>query len=166
MFYNTKRLIQKIFRKYHCSDFDLWSLDYHLAKIILPKLKAYRNKSRGGYPGIFVEWNNNCGFDKNEYDDARARGTIMGGGEKRWDEYLDEMIFAFEYIIVDDGCNTVLEKKFKEKYGDWNDEIPENKIDSTLCGGFYYNKELHNKIINRCENGLKLFGKHFRDLWY
>ena len=53
---------------------DLWSLDITIANFVLPRLKKIK-KENIGYPGI-------DGMDTPE----------------KWDEALDKMILAFEYV--------------------------------------------------------------------
>lgn len=74
-------------------DNELWSLDFTLAKYILPRLEKYKNMERMGYPSKL-------------------------SGEKEWDEILDKMIYSFKYVIERDkyyfDYNT--EKERIEKY--------------------------------------------------
>jgi hypothetical protein len=63
---------QKITRGF--SDDELWSLDYSLAKHILPRLKRFK-KFDAGRPGCFET-------------------------REEWDEVLDKMIFAFEDAVT------------------------------------------------------------------
>ena len=76
MIFDKRRIkwfFQKITKGY--SDADLWCLNYHLAKLINKRLKAFR-VGQVGHP---------CNL------------TAEG-----WREILDEMIWAFDYIIKDD----------------------------------------------------------------
>lgn len=82
----TKWAIQKLFRGY--SRRDLWSLDYHLAELILPRLIAFKKSKRNGVPGCL------CKVDGTDQD-FEAEG-------KQWEEILDKMILAFEFIVKDD----------------------------------------------------------------
>ena len=68
---------QKI--RYGVNDSEMWSLDITIAKFILPKLKTFRN-STCGYPGNITQ--------------------------KKWEQKLDDMIFAMEYTI----------NQFKQEY--------------------------------------------------
>lgn len=63
---------QRITRKHHASDIDLYSLDFHIAKILLPKLEAFRNQ------GLHVS----------------PTGEI-----ETWLNILDEIIYAFKWNI-------------------------------------------------------------------
>lgn len=121
-----KWFLQRVFRKTHTSDIDVWSLDVRLAEIILPKLLEFKKYEKHGYPMYFSDYDENSGWkNKEEYDKEKEADTIGGGEEKAWEAVLDEMIFAFEFILADSGYKKH-EKKFKEKHGDWNAEIPEN----------------------------------------
>ena len=68
-FRNLKYRYQKF--RYGFSDADLWSLDAHLAELILPRLKAFKEQGKS-YP-------------------------LQAKGLKQWNKILDEMIFAFDY---------------------------------------------------------------------
>lgn len=91
---------------------DTFSLDYHLAKKILPALKAFRKHNNMSYP--------------------------MGMSEKEWNDAIDEMIWAFQYLL--DG------------------EFPEDNPAETYMERSHQNAE-------REQKGFELFGKHFRSLW-
>lgn len=51
LYLNIKWFFQRLFRGY--SDLDLWSLDQHLATIILKRIKAFRKQELHGYPAQF-----------------------------------------------------------------------------------------------------------------
>ena len=63
---------------------ELWSLDFTIAKFILPRLKAFRAKPYG-YPGSLTE--------------------------DKWNEILDKMIESFDIIVNDDGCWDIIPEK-------------------------------------------------------
>lgn len=66
-----------------------WSLDYSLSKIILPRLKKFK-ELHNGYPN--------------------------GLTSEKWEEILDKMIFAFEFLGSEDRWD-----KIGVKYnGDWD----------------------------------------------
>lgn len=175
---------QRRFRKHGCSDSDLWDLDGHLAKIILPKLRAYRNYSLHGYPTDFLTWEDvqDSGEYKNaeEYEHAVQKGELTGGGFEKWLSVLDEMIFAFEFFLADSGnCKEL--KNFILKYGDWHEEKPENKkypqflnINEPITGNsksdlsktpYYFDDKLYSEHGKRAQKGFELFGKYFCNLW-
>lgn len=122
----VKYKLQRIFRKSHASDPDLYNLNDRLAEIILPKLKAFRDIPPHGYPMAFSEYEEPGPWPSHEeYEKAKAEGKVVGGGMEAWLAAIEEMIFGFEYILVDKGPK--YERRFFDKYGyDWHAEIPEN----------------------------------------
>ena len=72
-----KRQRKKWLKKYgkYVPYSDLWSLNITIANFVLPRLKRFK-KENIGYPGI------------DEMDTP-----------EKWDEALDKMILAFEYVI-------------------------------------------------------------------
>lgn len=71
---------QRIERGFDASE--LWSLDYNIARFIVPRLKAFKEET--------------CGFPASL-------------SEKEWDEILDKMIKAFEDIINDKNDEKIKE---------------------------------------------------------
>lgn len=160
-FYEVKYFFQRIFRSNHASDRDIFELFPRLAEIILPKLKTFRKKTYA-HPGDFV-------------DDENYKGSV-GGGQEKWNEYLDEMIFAFEFILADNFMNDKQLERFKKKYGDWELKKPENLRMPNLgvtkeyyigmVKEYYFDSKMYEAMHERCNNGLKLFGEYFRALWF
>lgn len=110
---------------------ETWSLDVNLAKYIIPRLKKFN-----GYPGI----------------------GEMNTPEK-WDEALDKMIQAFEYVIDLDEY--------------WIDD-PKYDYTDIMFGD---NKELYESVIENkrtedvrrlvaINDGLQLFAKYYMNLWW
>lgn len=143
-FYKIKWFFQRIFRPCHVSDIDLWNLDITLAEVIYPKLKMFRHRilSKGthGYP---------LAFSSND-------GGEVGGEFEGWVASIDEMLFAFEFILAQDGRDKKLVKKLNLQYGEWDMWDVTNKS---------WNKEIYIKMSDRARNGLKLFGEYFWNLW-
>jgi hypothetical protein len=139
-FRGVKYLFQKIFRPYHASDLDMWNLDSHLSKIILPKLKAFKKFNKASYPSDFSEWDDETGcmgMTKEEYDAKIASGEMIGGGPDKWIEILDEMIFAFEYHLeADHGIGE--SPKFYKK---WGLKDPWEKIEENMEWHWDFKKE-------------------------
>ena len=92
--------------------YDTWSMDQTLAPIILPMLVQLK-ATQHGHPANLTE--------------------------KKWDDILDEMIWAFEQKCRDD----------------WMRDYDYNKWDSDGATA-------HQK---RMTNGFKLFGKYYENLW-
>ena len=116
---------------------ETWNLDINLAKYILPRLKKFK-KFNNGHPGI------------GEMDTP-----------EKWDEALDKMIQAFEYVIdwdeywLDDPkydyFNYIDEfGKYTERY----EEIKENKRMEDI------------RRLAAINEGLQLFAKYYMNLWW
>jgi len=78
---DIKWTLQKIFKGYN--DPDLWNLDSHLAKVILKRLKAYKQMGRDSYPP------------------PDAPGNTEIKDENDWERVLDAMIEGFEAHIFE-----------------------------------------------------------------
>lgn len=187
IFYSIKYFMQMIFRKNHTSDIEIWNLYAYLAPYILKKLQAFKDSERSGYPGTFAEYYEHEWSSKEEYEEAVRKGRILGGGKAVWEHYLDEMIFAFEYIVYYENCRQ--KEKFLEKYKlkDPNEKILKNKRESYVYesknGGTiisstpleneklidksvdYFNVTLDREYAERAQKGFELFGKFFTSLW-
>jgi hypothetical protein len=82
-------------------------------------------------------------------------------GIKEMNFALDEMIFAFEYIIDGDKfCELPESLSFKTKGLNLNSE---KTIEEKQAWGEYMEKA--NKLNERKENGLMLFAKYYDILW-
>lgn len=130
-----KRRIEKV----HIDPYDTWSMDNTLALIILPMLKQLK-ATKHGSPSV---------ADEDVPEELRFAASEDPGHEfetdsnwhKRWDWVMDEMIWAFEQIVDDNGRDDVY----------FNDGILD------VEGWKAYNK--------RIDNGTRLFGVYFRGLW-
>lgn len=128
---------------------DIWNLDITIAEFVLPRLRLFKKKNIG-YPG------------RGEMDTP-----------EKWDEALDKMIVAFEYILDDDwwfnnpkydytsgihiSSKPCKNNKFSEliiEKEDWIKEIENNK------------RKEEQRRYNVINDGLQLFAKFFRSLWY
>ena len=179
-----KYRFQRLVRSHGCSDRDLCFMDYTFAKTILPKLKAYKATQADKYPVAFMTWNQlkECGIfrTKQSFDKAVKNGEHIGGGAAKWEEALEDMIFAFEFVIADSGSEKE-EAKFRKNHGDYLAEIPSNKqVTQWYREGdylttektktpyakeiYYFNDKMYDTFEERAEKGLELFGKYFRYL--
>jgi hypothetical protein len=82
-------------------DRDLWSLDYTIAKFILPRLKSFKYNTIA-YPATpkMMKIQFDRSLSEKEHKKALKEAGIEA--EKEWGEALDKMILAFQYIIEDD----------------------------------------------------------------
>ena len=92
------------------SDSETWGLDSVIAEFILPRLKRFKEVTNG-FPSTLTE--------------------------AKWDAILDDMIFAFEWDLLDD-----------------NDEYEKMSEKEKKAGWDRYNK------------GIRLFAEYFRELWW
>lgn len=127
---------------------DSWSLDYSIAQFTLPRLK-YLSKHLDGYPASFSD----C---------------------SEWEEVLQKMIIAFEYMLDED--NWWLDNS-KYDYTKYMNHITFKDEEGRICSTFEpTNKEKYETIRaahmaelarrnSVIDEGLELFGKYFRKLW-
>ena len=131
---------------------DTWSMDHTLAHIIHPML-VQLNETKHGAPYTDDEdvpdeiKSTNAEPKENEWD-------TDSNHFKRWDYILNEMIWTFEQEIKDDD-----EKQFydhSEGQGlPFEQSLDKLKVD-------YEGLEAHQK---RKENGFRLFGRYYQNLW-
>ncbi|MDR2702169.1 MAG: hypothetical protein LBB72_07040 [Spirochaetaceae bacterium] len=144
-FRGIKYGFQKLIRPYHVSDWDLWDLDALMAKMLYPKILAFKKMERHGYPSAFSEYSKNEWKSKDEYENAVKEGKIKGGGPEAWEKVLDEIIFAFEWhLYCKDTIGTDKKGiKFFEKYGYKN---PYAKTEENKSVSYVY--RMSEKYIN------------------
>jgi hypothetical protein len=82
-----KRACQIVTRGW--SDRDCWSLDWTIAKFTLPRLIRLKEMMHGVPNSMFEP------LPKGKYDYDKKQ---MAAAEKKWNETLDEIIFAMDYI--------------------------------------------------------------------
>ena len=158
--------------------YDTWSMDSTLAPIILPMLKQLKATKHGS--GVVdledvpehlrcdttEEWDEQkCLEFYNEHEVKEGDRDIHA----RWDWVLDEMIWAFEQLCDDDN-----EKQFHSGKHDsksvacaW-DENGKPTIYGTVKGPndtWKFDSEGFEKHQARINNGTRLFGKYYRNLW-
>lgn len=126
---------------------ELWNLNYTVAKFVLPRLIKFKENSLG-FPG---------------YDEADTMD--------KWQDILQKMITAFEYIVTNDnwwvddprydysdGIHVEIDKDkktlFHFRIDDWIKEIKNNRDTE---------QDRRNEAI---KEGLELFSKYFRHLWW
>ena len=104
-------------------DKEMWSLDYEMARYILPKLLYYKN------------WIHHYGYSAEFYvydDDMNIVDSLV----YEWEEILDDIIWAFMYMVND---------------GSW--VAQENWMDQA---------HIYDARVTR---GLKLFGHFYQNFW-
>lgn len=190
---SIKYLLQRIFRKSHASDLQLWNLGYDIIKYTYPKLKAFVEMDKSGYPIDFEEYNSEHWKSKEEYNKSLEAGDHTGGGKEKWNEILNEMLFAFEFKYLEDSA------KDDGFYKRWNIENPYEEKEENLRFSYQYNLEngrmistseplsdeeikkrgatlnnlrkyhLNYELLNehekRAQRGFELFGKYLTTMW-
>lgn len=132
---------------------DTWSMDHTLADIILPMLKQLQATKHG------APWTDD--EDVPEY----LRSHMAQPKEHewdtddlhfmRWDWILSEMIWAFEQKVDDDAESQFFDHSEGNGLDPWNPEYVGPK----------WHKEKYEAWQNRKQNGFRLFGKYYENLW-
>jgi hypothetical protein len=133
--------------------YDSWNMDHTLALLIVPMLKQLK-VTKHGAPLI-----------ADEYVPEHLRSTAAPLKEnewytdnnhfKRWDYVLDEMIWAMEQIVSDNGEDQFFDHSEVNEEVDIFEQLAQIKCD-------YPALEAHRM---RVANGTKLFGIFFQNLW-
>lgn len=170
----------------HIDEFDTWSMDDTLSHIILPMLKQLK-ETKNGAPNVDKEdvppeLRPTIGEELR----FKEKGETDENYFKRWDYVMDQMIFSFEnklnetadeaFFNYDDNemATAFHEIQWKgvgpaqlllfpdedgkmEEYNSY-EWLPANEPSKFDKQGFL---EYNNKI----DNGFRLFGKYFQNLW-
>jgi hypothetical protein len=157
-------------------NFDTWSLDHTLASIILPALIQLKH-TKHGVPSGFTDriggdFDNNLVFDFIKEDDTEVFDQLCD----KWDEALDKMIWSFLQLSIEDDYDSqyhhgkmeiAWEKLPNELHPDPVTGVNEplyQMVDKNP-GEHWYDHIGSQEHEKRIQEGLELFGKHFRDLW-
>jgi hypothetical protein len=153
-------------------NYDTWSLDHTLAKIILPcliQLKATKH----GIPANLTERDTDYEqqtFDFYDEDDDLVYKT----DEVLWNEILDKMIWSFQQLAIDN-----YDSKYHHGKGEYEFVESDKTFLNSVTGkvektyqmvdknpdSHWYDYVGHKLHEERIQEGLELFGKHFRNLW-
>ena len=169
------KLKDKIPRQYIKIDrWDTWSMDSTLSPIILPMLKKLRVEKHGTPINIDdSDLPENLRLRDYRDDSQWVQGCLFPEipvvydgeslNEVKWNWIMDEMIFAFE-CKVDDSW----EDKFRSGEHDIQWKKLENGMSEMIHGPnntYKCDYEGMNKVHDRIQNGLRLFGKYYQNLW-
>lgn len=150
---------------------DTWSMDHTLALITLPMLKQLRD-TKHGYPLVDDEdvpeklrltehsdWDSQLSL----FDIDVCNPEDICIGEDQWNWVLNEMIFAFDSKVNDD---------WREQFESGEHDIQWEKLEngnSRMIEGPNDTKEYDWDSIReyeaRMQNGFRLFGKYYQNLW-
>jgi hypothetical protein len=150
---------------------DTWSMDQSLGQIVLPMLRQLKSKSHGAPLVEDVDVPEEL-KSSSAPPIEKEHGTD-GNYFKRWDWALSEMIFAFEskldtswqdaftfgeidmvFVPIDHAGNEVVKKD--AKYFQWVDG-PNNTYECDY--------EEMKVVEDRIQNGFRLFGRYYQNLW-
>jgi hypothetical protein len=151
--------------KVHIDPWDTWSMDHTLAHIIHPMLIQLK-KTQHGAPYVddkdvpkhlrrvaaepLTEEEKNCGVTDSLHF-------------QRWEWVLDEMIFAFASELDDSW-----EDQFYKGEHDIAWKQLENGMSEMIRmdkDTFEFDEKGHKKYHERIQNGFRLFGKYYQNLW-
>jgi len=157
---------------------DTWSMDSTLAPIILPMLKQLKASKHGS--GIVdledvpehlrynthEEWEDQESFDfYHEHEVKEGECDIHA----RWDWVLDEMIWAFEQICEDNNDaqfhSGVHDMKSVPCKWDENGKPTLYTFEEGPNHTAKFDIEGYQKHHDRINNGTRLFGKYYKNLW-
>jgi hypothetical protein len=170
--YSKRRSIRKV--KIEIEQFDTWSLDHTLALIIYPALLQLKD-TKQGVPSEFAEVGGEEYTDQTSFDfytDTCAESRDEG--IKRWDEILDKMIWSFQQLVGDDYSSAYHHGEAKYEFVKTDKTFPNpvsGKVEKTFRlldtnpEDHWYDHEGHSLHEERIQEGLMLFGKHYRSLW-
>ena len=145
---------------------DTWSMDHTLAYIILPMLKQLKD-SKHGAPWVDdedvpKELRSIYAFPKEEYD-------VDGNHFARWDWVLDEMIFAFECKNDDSWQDAYRSGEFDSKpeacAWDENGKATMYKLVDGPNHTYKCDYDGMKVVEDRIQNGFRLFGRYYQNLW-
>ena len=145
---------------------DTWSMDHTLAYIILPMLKQLKDTKHGA-PNVDDEdvprelWSIYA-FPKEEYD-------VDGNHFARWDWVLGEMIFAFECKNDESWQDAYRsgEIDWKSEACAWDENGKATMYKHVDGPNHTYECDYDGmKVVeDRIQNGFRLFGRYFQNLW-
>jgi len=128
---------------------DTWGMDYTLTLIIIPLLKQLQATKHGSAIVDLEDAPEELHPPEKERD--LELGETDSKFHERWDWVLNEMIWTFEQLRDDNWQEKYI--KFKD-----SDDLINYELD--------YKDEIgYNKHQERINNGLRLFGKYYTNLW-
>jgi hypothetical protein len=152
----------------HIDRWDTWNAETTLGYIIRPMLKQLRENKHGA-PWVEDE-------DVPEHlrstaappltEEQKQVHDVDDNHFKRWDWVLDEMIFAFESL--DGGSNEDWEFKFTTGHYDYQSIKQDNGTYLMVHGPNHTAEtdwEARKAYAQRIQNGFRLFGAYYSNLW-
>ena len=153
-------------------DKDCWNLAESLGEIILAYLKQFKGMKRMGYPVQILTNKEIKDRERTSITEEKKWDRMDNIAVKRWEKILDDMIFSFEYIVDEEKFVSLPEdlpdiflKDEDASLDEFNDHL--NKTLESWHDYPSYNeyKKTQAECEKRCNKGLKLFAKYYRNLW-
>ena len=134
-------------------DRELWSLNDTITRFVYPRLKAFAEQNKMGYPtAIFEDEDAGYGFGDKISDEREEYYT------KKWDDLLNSMVLAFKYM---DNDGEDIESGLGERMMDtWPSRIPDR--DEEKWNAYTTEMERREEVIRV---GLENFSCYFQNLW-
>jgi hypothetical protein len=160
--------------KVHIDGYDVWSMDHTLGLIVLPMLNKLKEVKHGS-PFVDLEdvpphlryttkedWDTQKSFKfYDEYEPKEGEIDIHA----RWDWVISEMIFAFEHLVDDSWENEYSSGEIDIKFVPCEDNPKLSTMEDGPNHTFVCDYEGMKKVYARMDNGFRLFGKYYRNLW-
>ena len=159
--FTLRNSINRDIRYIHIDPWDAWSIEHTLSPIILPMLQELKRVKHGA-PFVADEdvpprlRSKKGGYKGNADPDLhRIEDDVDSKFFRRFDYILDEMIWTFTQLSMDDHEGQFYDHTESRKEIDLNKSVLKIKV----------NRVGLRKHNARIENGLRLFGKYYRTLW-
>ena len=145
-------------------NFDTWNLDHTLAMIIYPALVQLK-EVKHGVPSEFAAVGGE-GYDGQSSFDfyTETVDECFKIGVSRWNATLDKMIWSFQQLCLDNYDDKYHHGEIKIAWKDVPGSNLSEMVDTNPNEHWYdhVGEMLHQA---RIQEGLDLFGKHYRSLW-
>ena len=159
--FTLRNLINRDIKYIKIDPWDAWSIEHTLSPIILPMLQELKRVKHGA-PFVADEdvppkLRANKGVYKGNADPDlhRIEDDVDSKFFRRFDYILDEMIWTFTQLSMDDHEGQFYDHTESRKEIDLNKSVLKIKV----------NRVGLRKHQARIDNGLRLFGKYYRTLW-
>ena len=153
--------------KVHLHDYDTWSADHTLAHIILPMLKQLKATQHGA--GFVDDEDVPEGLRSTDAPPKENEYDTDANHFKRWEWVLDEMIQAFECHVdeswEDQYRSGVHDIAWEVSETDENGEPKLYRLKDGPNNTYKCDYEALEKHQKRNQNGFRLFGKYYQNLW-
>lgn len=153
----------------HIDRWDTWNMETTLGYIVRPMLKQlFENKHGAPWvddEDVPEELRSTSARELTE--EEKNNGHTDDNHFKRWDWVMNEMIFAFESL--DGGENQDWEDQFTTGEYDFRFEKIDEKGTSQMVRGPNHTAvtdwDARKAYAERIQNGFRLFGKYYQNLW-